>query len=401
MSPSNEIITMTQPQTPRRICVVITARPSYSRIRSALISMRDRTDVELQIIASASFVAGRFGAAQKILETEGLQANWVLNSVLEADHPSTAAKTTGLQLIELSSAFANLKPDIVVTIADRFETIATAIAATYANIPLAHVQGGEVTGNIDERVRHAVTKMADIHLVANEAAAQRVERMGEEKNRIYNTGCPSIDIARAVRDNKKALEDFNLFDRVSGVGHAFDIEQPFLVMLQHPETTHYESSRQDISETLDALQKIGIPSIIFWPNPDIGTEGTAEGIRTFRELHAPKNQYFVKNLPPDDFLRLLIKCRCLVGNSSVGVREASFLGVPVVNVGSRQKGREMSKNVICVKPEQNQIIQAIQQQLKHGRHTSTNVYGHGHAGKEIADVLASCSIPRLDKRLTY
>jgi len=364
-------------------------------------AMRAHPGIELQIVTSASFLAGRFGAAEAIFKEDGFDANWRINTILEADDASTAGKTTGLQLIELSSAFANLKPDIVVTIADRFETIATAVAAAYDNIPVAHVQGGEVTGNIDERVRHAVTKLSDLHLVANELAAERIRRMGEEESRIYNTGCPSIDIARSVYEDKEGLQAFRLFENVAGVGHPFDIEGPFLVMMQHPETTHYETARADITETLHAIVETGLPAVIFWPNADTGTEGTAEGIRAFREKYDVPNHYFLKNLPPDAFLRLLIKSRCFVGNSSVGVREASYLGVPVVNIGDRQSGRQMAENVITTREDRTEISAAISRHLENGHYRQALLYGNGDAGKRIADTLAACPIPSLNKKLTY
>ena len=188
----------------KKICVVVTARPSYSRVRSVLEALRNHEDVELQIVAAASFVANKFGEAVKVLREDGFEPNWTINTLLEADTASTAAKSTGLQTIEMASAFQNLKPDMVLTVADRYETISTAIAASYANIPLVHLQGGEVTGNIDEKVRHAITKMSDIHLVCNDDAYDRVLKLGENPDTVYNVGCPSIDIAKEVLDDRES-----------------------------------------------------------------------------------------------------------------------------------------------------------------------------------------------------
>ena len=182
----------------RKICVVITARPSYSRIWTALTAIQQHPQLELQIVAAASVVLDRYGNAIQHIQRDGFRVDAKVYMVLEGENLITSAKTTGLGLVELATVFDNLKPDIVVTIADRYETIATAIAAAYMNIPLAHVQGGEVTGSIDEKVRHAVTKLSDYHFVATQKAADRVIQMGEHSEYVYVTGCPSIDLETAM-----------------------------------------------------------------------------------------------------------------------------------------------------------------------------------------------------------
>ena len=191
----------------KKICVVITARPSYSRVRSLLKALKQYDNIQIQIVAAASFISNKFGEAIRFLKEDGFEADWVLNTLLEVDNLFASGKSTGMQTIELSTAFQNLKPDMVVTIADRYETISTAVAATFANIPLVHLQGGEVTGNIDEKVRHAITKMADLHLVCTESAAERVLKLGENLEFIHNVGCPSIDIAKEVMDTKDAAAE--------------------------------------------------------------------------------------------------------------------------------------------------------------------------------------------------
>jgi UDP-hydrolysing UDP-N-acetyl-D-glucosamine 2-epimerase len=211
----------------RKVCVVVTARPSYSRIKTALLALRDRPDVELQLVVAASAVLDRFGNMVKVIQDDGLTINAKVYMVLEGENLVTSAKTTGLGLIELSSVFDNIKPDVIVTIADRYETIATAIAAAYMNIPLAHIQGGEITGSIDEKVRHAITKLADIHLVATQKAAERVIHMGEDARSVFVTGCPSIDIASKILRNPDL--DFNPFEKYGGVGTLFDFGKRYLV----------------------------------------------------------------------------------------------------------------------------------------------------------------------------
>jgi len=278
----------------------------------------------------------------------------------------------------------------VVTVADRFETMATAVSAAYMNIPLAHVQGGEVTGNIDEKVRHAITKLADIHLVATEKARERVLRMGEHPEAVFVTGCPSIDLAEAVL--KSPNLNFDPFQKYGGVGKNLDLSKGYLVVMQHPVTTEYEQSRQHIEETLEAVAGLKLPILLFWPNVDAGADGTSKGIRSFREGQDTSNFHFFKNMAPEDFLRLLFNSKCLVGNSSVGIREAAYLGVPVVNIGGRQAGRERGHNVMEVGYKREAIQNTVLQQIEHGPYPPDPIYGDGKAGGKIARVLAEAPL---------
>lgn len=358
----------------------------------------EHPDLELQLVVAASALLDRYGTAVNYIENDGFPIAARVYMVLEGENPASMAKTTGLGMIELATVFDNLKPDIVVTVADRFETLATAVAASYMNIPVAHIQGGEVTGSIDEKVRHAVTKLADLHLVSTEGARQRVERMGEEHRKVYVTGCPSIDLAAEIADDP-AL-NFNPFERYGGVGELNELTNGYLVVMQHPVTTEHEKARAHVLETLEAVYEINMPTLWFWPNVDAGSDGTSNGIRSFREKYKPENINFFKNMAPTDFLRLLYSSRCLVGNSSVGIRECSFLGVPVVNIGTRQQGRERGQNVIDVGYSRKEIKEAIDRQLGNGRYSQDKLYGTGHAGKEISCVLADAPL-EIEKRLTY
>ncbi len=382
----------------RKICVVVTARPSYSRIRTALQAIKADPNLELQLVAAASTLLDRYGNAVRYMEQDGFEIASKVHMVVEGENLVTMAKTTGLGLLELATAFDNLKPDIVVTIADRYETIATAIAASYMNIPLAHIQGGEITGTIDEKVRHAVTKLADIHLVSTKKAAENVIRMGEVPSSVYVTGCPSIDIAAAVLENSAV--DFDPFAKYKGVGEQFDLKTDYLVVMQHPVTTEHERARAQVMETLQAVHEIGLPTFWFWPNVDAGSDGTSRGIRQFRELERQSKIHFFKNMEPEDFLRLVYNSRCLVGNSSVGIREASFLGVPTVNVGTREAGRERGSNVMDVDYDKAQIKSAVEKQLANGRYPSDTLYGSGGAGRRMADILRDVPL-KFEKRLTY
>jgi UDP-hydrolysing UDP-N-acetyl-D-glucosamine 2-epimerase len=385
-------------KTKRKVCVVITARPSYSRIKTALTAIQNHPGLELQLVVAASALLERYGSAVKVIVRDGFDITAKVYTVLEGENITAAAKTTGIGIIEISTVFDNIKPDVVLTIADRFETISTAIAATYMNIPLVHVQGGEVTGNIDEKVRHSITKLADAHFVASPSAMDRVIRMGEEKAKVFITGCPSMDLAQEIA-NEPGL-GFNPFTKYNGVGHQFDFPTPYMVVMQHPVTTEYELARQQIEKTLAAVEALDIPTFWFWPNVDAGSDGTSKGIRIFREQNRGPKMYFFKNMEPNDFLKLLRNSVCLVGNSSVGIRECSFLGVPVVNIGSRQGGRDRGKNVIDVDYDKDEIIRAVRKHLDHGHYSSDPVYGDGNAGVKMAELLASMPLS-IEKKLTY
>lgn len=382
----------------RKVCVVITARPSYSRIKTAVQAIHRHPDLELQLVVAASALLDRYGTAVRVIEEDGLPITARVHMVLEGGHLGAMAKTAGIGLMELSTVFDNLQPDVVVSVADRFETMATAVAASYMNIPLAHVQGGEVTGSIDEKVRHAVTKLSDLHLVSCAPAAERVVRMGESPSTVHVTGCPSIDLAAEVACDPRL--DFDPFAKYGGVGERLDLSDGYLVVMQHPVTTEHEEARAQTVETLEAVDRIGLPVLWFWPNVDAGSDGTSNAIRHFRETRRPRQMHFFKNMVPTDFLKLLCNAKALVGNSSVGVRECGFLGVPVVNIGTRQAGRDRGPNVIDVAYERDAIGAAIEQHLANGLYASDPLYGDGKAGERIADVLATAPLA-IEKRLTY
>jgi UDP-hydrolysing UDP-N-acetyl-D-glucosamine 2-epimerase len=318
--------------------------------------------------------------------------------VLEGENPIAMAKTAGIGMIELATTFDHLNPDIVVTVADRYETLATAVAASYLNLPVGHVQGGEITGSIDEKVRHAVTKLSNFHFVSTEKAAERVIRMGEDPSSVFVTGCPSIDLAAEML--KCPALNFDPVERYGGVGLELDWRGGYIVVLQHPVTTEYESAKAQVLETLFAIRDLGTPAFWFWPNVDAGSDGVASAIRAFRENEHPTNIHFFKNMTPEDFLRLVYNSRCIVGNSSVGIRECSYMGVPVVNIGNRQDGRERGCNVIDAPHRRCQILQALKRHLQNGRYRQSHLYGDGDAGERIAQKLAEIPL-RVDKRLTY
>lgn len=383
----------------RKVCVVITARPSYARIFTALEALRDHDDVELQIVVAASALLERYGNAVDVIEAAGFPVDRQVYMIVEGENLVTTAKSTGFGLAELATVFDNLKPDMVVTIADRFETMATAVAASYMNIPLAHIQGGEVTGSIDEKVRHAVTKLADLHLVSSQQAAERVIRMGENPDSVIVTGCPSIDLAKAAV-NAEPRNPSEILAGYGGVGADVDVSNGYVVVLQHPVTTEYQQAHAHVSESLEAIREGGYPALWFWPNVDAGSDNTSKAIRGFRERHELPRVHFYRNLNPHDFLSILINSDCIVGNSSAGIRECAYLGVPAVNIGNRQRGRDRGQNVIDVDYNRNAIIEAIDRCRTNPRPDSDLLYGDGTAGPQIATALATASVT-IDKFLPY
>jgi UDP-hydrolysing UDP-N-acetyl-D-glucosamine 2-epimerase len=381
----------------RKACVVVGSRANYSSIKSAMRAIRDHPDLELQLVVGASALLDRYGTVLDLIERDGFEPSEKVFMLIEGETPSTMAKSTGLGLLELPTALERLEPDLVITVADRFETMATALAATYMNIPLAHTQGGEVSGNIDESIRHAVTKFAHIHFPACRDAAERIIRMGEDPAAVYTVGCPRMDlVAEVLADGGDGLS--RLFSE--GVGGEFDLDQPFLMIVQHPVTTEYGEGEAQITETLQAVRELGLPALVFWPNADAGSDDIAGGIRKFREHADDSRLHFFKNLPTSDYVRLMRKTACLIGNSSSGIREGAFIGTPVVNIGPRQAGRQRGSNVVDVAYDRDEIVAATRAQIEHGPYGHEPIYGDGSAGQRIADILARCELS-IRKRIAY
>ena len=241
-----------------------------------------------------------------------------------------------------------------------------------------------------------MTKLADLHFVATNKAAERVIRMGEQTERVHVTGCPSIDLVAELLS--QPVPDINPSTAFGGIGPELDTSGDYIVAIQHPVTTEYEEALAHIDETLKAVAEVGVPAFWFWPNVDAGSDGTSKGIRMFRERHRDINIHFFRNIGPEDFLRLARNSRAVVGNLSFGIREASYLGLPVVNIGSRQEGRERGENVTDADYDQSSIQQALLLQLAHGPYASNQIYGDGHAGEKIASFLSNVAFT-IEKKL--
>ncbi len=368
----------------KKICVVVNSRANYGRIKSFLTAVKQHPDLELQLIVGASAMLYRFGSVIDTIRKDGFEPVSVVYSIVEGETTSTMAKSTGLGILELATQFENLKPDVVLTVADRFETLATAVAASYMNIPVAHTQGGELTGSIDESVRHAITKLSHIHFPATPRAAAILEQMGENPENIFLTGCPAMDLAEeACRQDCE-----NLFKKYGGTGRHLNWDEPFLVVLQHPVTTEYNKAFEQTRQTLEAIKSTGMQTVWFWPNVDAGSDAVSKALRMFISKNGNAPFHFYRNFSPEDYVRLIYRCACIVGNSSSGIREGSYLGTPCVNIGLRQNQRERAENVVDVEHDETAIYKAVMNQVNHGPYPSSPLYGDGRAGEKMADILA-------------
>lgn len=378
----------------RRVCFVVNSRANYARIKTAILACMNHKDLETFVIVGASGVLYRFGNVAELIEADGIKIESKLYTVVEGNDPIAMAKTTGLSLIDLAQEFHRIKPSVVVTVADRYETIATAIAASYMNIPVAHTQGGEITGSIDESVRHAITKLSHIHFPATKNAAEVLRKLGESPDKIFWVGCPALDLAHEVPH--ESID--SVMRKYHGVGNSLDFSKPFILVSQHPVTTEFMDARQQIEQTLQAVLASKIQAIWLWPNVDSGSDALSKRIREFREEHSDAPMHFYRNFSSEDYVNILREATCIVGNSSSGIREASFLGTPSVNIGSRQNGRDRAPNVMDVGYNACEIEAAIQTQAKHGRFESSEIFGDGFAGEKMAEILASVSLG-VDKKL--
>jgi UDP-hydrolysing UDP-N-acetyl-D-glucosamine 2-epimerase len=343
--------------------------------------------LELQLVVGASALLPRYGAVIDLVRADGFEPQAEVHMLIEGETPITMAKSTGLGLLELPTIFGRLTPDFVITVGDRFETMATALAAAYMNIPIAHTMGGEVSGTIDESIRHAVTKFAHVHFPACEDARERIIRLGERPEDVHVVGCPRIDLVKEVLEQDGSLPTETEFFR-GGVGDVLDLSKPYLLVSQHPVTTEYGSEKMKMKETLSAVKDAGLASIVLWPNADAGSEDIAAGIRGWREDGLADNMHFFKNLPTETYIRLMRHTACLVGNSSSGIREGAYIGTPTVNIGTRQQRRRTGRNVLHVPPQAEAIRKAIERQLEHGRYPMEPIYGDGSAGQKIAEILS-------------
>jgi UDP-hydrolysing UDP-N-acetyl-D-glucosamine 2-epimerase len=386
----------------KRIGIVIGSRANYASIKAVMHEILKYSDaMELLIFVGASALLDRYGQVADLVENDGFKITERFYILVEGENPQTMAMSVGLGMIELAGLFMNHKPDIVITVGDRFETIATAVTASYMNIYLAHTMGGEASGTIDESIRHAVTKFSHIHFPANEDAARRIIQMGEDPRYVFVTGCPRIDLVKKLIEenrNGNGIDEDEFWEKYKGVGGRFNLhKERFLLVSQHPVTTEYGKNREHVRETLIALLKLKMPTIMLWPNADAGSDEISKEIRTFRERYKPDSWlHLFKNLPMEIYIKLMDMCACVIGNSSSAIREGAIIGVPAVNIGTRQMGRLRGRNVIDVDYKRDMIGEAIHNQLKNSAYEPDFIYGDGEAGKRIAKILLETDLKEIN-----
>lgn len=386
----------------KKICFFIGSRANYSSIKSLMREVRDDDDLIFQLVLGSSSILERFGNVANLIEQDGFKIDFKFYNNLEGDNPVTMTKSSGLLMIELSSILESLKPDLFVVVGDRYEVMTATITAAYMNIKIAHTMGGEVTGTIDESIRHAITKFSHIHFPSNEDAKQRIIKMGEVPDNVFNLGCPRIDLVREILLNDSTDFLKANFKNIKGVHESdIDFDKPFLLVSQHPVTTEFENSRDQIKQTLLALNELKIQTVFLWPNSDAGNENISKEIRTFRNIYSPKWLFLYKNLPIEVYVHLMNTTLCLIGNSSSGIREGAFIGTPVVNIGTRQNKRMHGSNVMHCKNESNEIINNIKQQIKSKKYNSEPVYGDGFTAKKMVNIIKNLEDISVQKTIHY
>src|SRR3989338_1059129 len=366
----------------RTVCFVITSQIHYARSRSLIRAIRAHPELELKIAVAASAILPQYGDVLTAMEEDGIRCDAKIVMTLAGGSTVAMAKTTGIGITEFATAFDNLRPDIVLIRGDRYEVLAATVAAGYMNIPIAHLEGGDLSGSIDESVRHAVTKIAHIHFTTNEKSAARVRQMGEDPKYVFVSGCPELE---QLAEHDAEITSAELNQR--GVGSDLNLQKPLLMVMYHPITSE-KDNRKHTETLLNVIHTMGIQTVWFWPNVDAGTDDVAKAIRVFREKVRPAHMHFITYFQPDKFVALLKKSACLVGNSSAGIKECSYLGIPAVNIGHRQDGRTRGPNVQDAAEDADAIRTAIEMQLKHGKYPMSDVYYRKHACAYIANMLA-------------
>jgi UDP-hydrolysing UDP-N-acetyl-D-glucosamine 2-epimerase len=376
----------------KHVAICLTSRGNYARTGTILHELDENPDVDLDIIIGGASVVRKYGTLTEMLVEDGLEVTDTFHNVIEGGKPISAAKTTGLSMMEFASELNSLDPDAVITIADRYETMAVTLAASYLNIPVLHTQGGELTGSIDDKVRHATTKIADYHFVATERSKRIVESLGEKRERVFDVGCPSIDLAKDILETDD--KHYDPQEEYDGVGSDVDVTEDYLVVQHHPVPTDYQTQYEKTWEVINAVDELDVQAFWFWPNMDAGTDQVSKAIREFQNRRQPDNVKFYINLRPRDYLTVVSNSACLVGNSSVGIRECSYLGQPALNIGERQMHRERAENVLDVPCREEDIREGIQTQLASGGYDRSTLYGDGTAGKKISEIISELNLER-------
>lgn len=362
----------------KRILVPCDSRANLTRCISICEAIQAHPQLELQLV-----IFGPLANSWQFYLPAHLQPTAILDHTTPtADTLLSISHTYSDIINSLVKCFTALHPDIVIALTDRYETLAVATACLLLNLPIAHIQGGELTGTIDEHIRHAVTKLSHLHFVATGEAAEVVRSLGEDNENIYNVGCPATDL---LLRNAESISRNDM-----------GIRGPYILVLFHPVYTEYQQAYQQMIDVLTGVEEAWDGQlIVIGPNHDAGNYSIWQAIKDFGIRAA-------SDVPFDDYVRLMANAEVFVTNSSSGIREACYFGTPVVDVGSRQQARmPRGRSVVAVQPSSRQIGLAVQEQLKIGRngYSAEFLYGDGKAGEYIARILADIEVPGVQKRL--
>ena len=371
----------------KRIGVVTVSRSDYGHLRPVLEALRRAPDLELLLLVAGMHLASEFGLTVRDIEADGFPISARVEMLGGGDTPEAVAAATGRGVAGFGEAFARLRPDVVVVLGDRFEMLAAAVAALPFALPVAHIHGGEVSeGAMDNQIRHAITKLAHLHFASAEPHARRIAAMGEEPWRIHTVGAPGLDRLATTEPLPRA-----------GLARELRLPEagPWLLVTFHPVTLEYRDTAAHIDELLAALEKTDGFIVITYPNADTAGRLIIERIEEFAGRH-PRRCRLAKSLGERLYLSLLRHADLMIGNSSSGLIEAPSFGLPVVNVGSRQRGRLRGANVIDVEPSREDILRGIEAAqalpFRVRARAAANPYGDGHAAPRVVDVLRSVPI---------
>ncbi len=383
----------------RRIAVVSGIRSEYDILYAVMDAIRSHPELELEVVLTGAHLSSRFGASAEWALRDGFPVAERIESLFDSDTGSGRVRGAAVQLLGLSQSVLRLAPDFLLVCGDREEAITSALVGAYCNVPVAHLAGGDLAvGNVDDSVRHAVTKLAHLHLTFSEKSAERVRRLGEEEWRVHAVGNPALDRFRSAPPLERRELEKELGCAL-GAG-------PLALVVQHAISSESGSGADQLRTTLEAVASIGCRALVGMPNSDAGSRAMLEAIREQAALYPQLHP--IGTLPRDVFVNLLRETSVLVGNSSMGLLEAPFLGLPVVNVGRRQGGREHAQNVLFVPHERGEIAAAIRRclsdpALRERIERAPQPFGDGRSGPRIAELLARAPERErlLLKRWTY
>jgi len=380
----------------RRIAYVTGTRADYGLFSEPLRRIREQPALELGLVVTAMHLEPRFGDTVKEIEADGMPIVARVRNLLPGDSGADQARSIGNAVLGITDALEEFRPDVVIVLGDRGEMLAGAIAAIHLNVAVGHVHGGEVSGTVDELVRHAISKLSHVHFAATQEAAERLERMGERPKNIHVVGASGLDYLSHIEPVPDAEIEAEL---------GIDPSHPFVLFTQHPVSAEVDQAAHQMEASLEALESAGIPVVATYPNSDAGGRAMIEVLERRRDRPWLR---VVPSLGHRRFASLLKKTAAMVGNSSSGIIEAPFFGVPVVNIGSRQSGRLRAENVIDTSGDTGAIKAAIEcalhdEAFKARARGCHNPYGDGRAGERIVEVLATMEIgPELTmKQIAY